>query len=150
MMLPPGSAPEHFVPVQGQAPCFSAISSTTSGACSDLDPYAGLHIHTVKLIQGIPIVASILHPSARALSSSSLTALPEQDSADNYPEIGGSTCGDPIEEGRLIVMVAPAGGPWQNSSSRYPTIGRLEASDDRMPNDEMIQNLNSDFNAIQL
>jgi hypothetical protein len=47
-------------------------------------------------------------------------------------------------------MVAPVGGPWQNSSSRYPTIGRLEASDDRMPNDEMIQNLNPDFNAIQL
>jgi hypothetical protein len=113
MMLPPGSAPEHFLPVQGQAPCFSAISSTTSGACSDLDPYAGLHIHTVKLIQGIPIVASILHPSARALSSSSLTALPEQDSADNYPEIG-----DPVEEGRLIVMVA-----------RLEGLGRIAPAD---------------------
>jgi hypothetical protein len=47
-------------------------------------------------------------------------------------------------------MVAAVGGPSYNSSSRYPTIGRSEASDARMPNDEMIQNLNPDFNVIHL
>jgi hypothetical protein len=36
-------------------------------------------------------------------------------------------------------MVAPAGGPSKNSSSRYPTIGRSEVSNARTPNNEMIQ-----------
>jgi hypothetical protein len=149
-MLPLGSAPERFTPVHGQAPYFSAISSTTSGAYSGLDSYAGLHIRIIKLVQGISIVTSILQPLAGASSSSSLTASPDQDLANDYPEIGESTCGDPAEEGRLIVMVAPAGGPSHNSSSRYSTIRRLEAFDARTPNNGMIQNLNQDFNAIRL
>jgi hypothetical protein len=40
--------------------------------------------------------------------------------------------------------------PRLESLSRYPTIGRSEASDARTPNDGMIQNLNLDFNAICL
>jgi hypothetical protein len=123
-MLPPGVAPKHLVLVYGEAPCFSAISSTTVGVYSGLDPYVELHIRTVKLVQGILIVTSILQPSAGASSSSSSTASLDQGSADDYPEIRESTCRDPIEEGRLIVMVAPAGRPLQNSSSRYLTIGR--------------------------
>jgi hypothetical protein len=95
-------------------------------------------------------VTSILHTSVGASSSSSSAATPDQDSVDDYPEIGESTCGDPTEEGHLIVMVAPAGGPSQNNSSKYPTIKRLEASDARTPNDEIIWNLNSDFNVIRL
>jgi hypothetical protein len=47
-------------------------------------------------------------------------------------------------------MVAPAKGPSQNSSSRYPSIGRSDGSDAQTLNDEMIQNLNSDFNTIWL
>jgi hypothetical protein len=47
-------------------------------------------------------------------------------------------------------MVAPARGPSQNNSSRYPTIERSEASDTQMPNDGMIWNLNPDFNVIRL
>jgi hypothetical protein len=93
---------------------------------------------------------SILQPSVGASGSSSSSAFPDQDLADDYPEIGGSTCGDPTEEGRLIIMVALAGGPSQNSSSRYPTIGKLEAFDARTLNDGMIQNLNPDFNTIRL
>jgi hypothetical protein len=116
-MLPLGSAPERLAPVYGQTLYFLAISSTTGGACSSLDPYTGLHIHTVKLVRGTPIMTSNLQPTAGASSSSSSAASPEQDSGDDYPEIGGSTCGDSTEEGRLIVMVAPAGGPSQNSSS---------------------------------
>jgi hypothetical protein len=149
-MLPPGPTPERLASVYGQAPCFSAISLTTGGACLGLDPYVGLHIRAIQLVRGIPIMTSILRPSAGASRSSSSTMSDEQDSTDDYPEIRGSTCGDSIEEGCLIVMVAPAGGPSQNNSSRYPTIGRSEASGARTPNDGMIQNVNPDFNAIRL
>jgi hypothetical protein len=150
MMLPPEPAPEHLASGYRQAPCLSAISSTTGGAYSGLDPYARLHIRPVKLVQGILIVTSILQPSAGVSSSSLSAASPDQDSVDDYPNIGGSICGDLIREGRLIVMVALAGGPSQHCSSRYPTNGRSEASDARTPDDGMIQNLNSDFNAIRL
>jgi hypothetical protein len=95
-------------------------------------------------------MTSILQPSARASSSSSSAVTPDQDSTDDYPKIGENTYGDPTGEGRLIVMVAPAGGPSHNSSSRCPTIGRSKASDARTPTDGMIQNLNLDFNAIRL
>jgi hypothetical protein len=74
---------------------------------------------------------------------------PDQDLADDYPEIGESTCGDPAEEGCLIVMVGSAGGPSQNSSSRYPIIGRSEVSDAQTSNDEIFWNLNPDFNVIR-
>jgi hypothetical protein len=84
------------------------------------------------------------------IESSSSAVSPYQDSADDYPEIGKNTCGDSDEEGRFIVMVAPAGGPSHNSSSRNPTIGRSETSDARMTNDGIIQNLNPDFNDIRL
>jgi hypothetical protein len=47
-------------------------------------------------------------------------------------------------------MVAPAGAPSHNSSRRYPTIGRSEAFDAWMPNDEMIMNLILDFNVARL
>jgi hypothetical protein len=137
-MLPPGSAPERLTSIYGQAPYFLAISSTSGGAWSGLDPYTRLYIHTAKLIRGILIVTSILQPSARASSSSSLAVSPDQNSADDYPEIGGSTCGDSLEKGHLIVMVAPAQGPSHNSSSRYSTIGISEVSDARTPNDGMI------------
>jgi hypothetical protein len=115
-----------------------------------LDLYTGLHIRTVKLVRGIPIMTSILQPSAGASSSSSLMTSSDQDSADDYPEIGESTCGDLTKEGCLIVMVAPVGGPSQHSFRRYPTIGRSEASDTRTSDDGMIRNLNLDFKAIRL
>jgi hypothetical protein len=149
-MLSLGPALERLALIYGQAPCFSGISYTIGGVCSGLDPYGGQHIHTIKLVQGIPIVTSILQPSVGASSSSSSTATPDQDSADDYPEIRESTRGNPTEEGRLIVMVALVGGPSQNSFSRYPTIGRSEVFDARTPNDEMIRNLNPYFNTIRL
>jgi hypothetical protein len=110
-----------------------------------LDPYVGPYIRTAKLVRAIPIVMSVLQSSAGASSSSSSATFPDQNSADDYPEIGESTCGDSAKEGRLIVMVVLDGGPSHNSSSRYPTIGRSDASDAQMPNDGMIQNLNPDF-----
>jgi hypothetical protein len=62
-ILPPRPELEHLTSVYGQAPCFPVISSTTGGACSGSDPYPGQHIHTVKLVRGIPIVTSILQPT---------------------------------------------------------------------------------------
>jgi hypothetical protein len=149
-MLPPGSAPVHLALVYGQAPYLLGITSTSDGACSALDPYAGSYIRTTKLVQGIPIVTSILQPSTRALSSSSSAAPLDQDSADDYLKIRGSTCWDSTEEGRLIIMMAPTGRPSHNISSRYPTIERSEASDVRTPNNGMIWNLNLDFNVMRL
>jgi hypothetical protein len=133
MMLPPGLAPERLTSAYGQAPYFPAISSTSDGVYSGLDLYAGPYIRTAKLIRGIPVMTSILQSSVGASSSSTLAVSPDQDLADDYPEIEGSTYGDSTEEGHLIVMVAPVGGPSHNSSSRYPTIKRSEASMIRCP-----------------
>jgi hypothetical protein len=47
-------------------------------------------------------------------------------------------------------MVAPTGAPSHNSSSRYPTIRRSEASDARTPSDRLVRNLNQDFNTVRL
>jgi hypothetical protein len=146
-MLPLGSALVRFAPAYVQAP---ASTSTSGSACSDLDPCAGLYIRTAKLVQGIPVVTSIPRPSDGASSSSSSTVSPDQDSFDDYPEIGISTFGDSAREGCLIFMVAPAENLSNNNSSRYPTIRRSEASDARMPDHGMIQNLNPDFNVVWL
>jgi hypothetical protein len=150
MMLPPGSAPERLTPVHGQASCFSATSSTSGGACSGLGFYVGCYICTAKLIRGILIMTSILWPLTGASSSSSSAASPDQDSSYDYPEIKTSTCGDSTGEGRLTIIVAPAGEPSRNSSSRYSTIGRSEESAAQTRNNAMIRNLNSEFNAVQL
>jgi hypothetical protein len=76
-MLPLGQAPGCLALVYGQAPYFLVISSTTGGACSSLNPYVGLHIRTVKLVRGIPIMTSILQPSAGASSSPSSATSPD-------------------------------------------------------------------------
>jgi hypothetical protein len=106
-MLTPGSAPERLAPVYGQASYLSVISATSGGVCLDLNPYAGPYHHTTMFLQEIPNGASILSPSAEASNSSSSAGSPDQDSADDYPEIEGSPCWNSAEEGRLIIMVAP-------------------------------------------
>jgi hypothetical protein len=123
-MLPPGPAPERLTPADGQAPWSLTTSSTSGGAYLGLDPFAGLYIHTAKIVRGIPVVTSILRPMAEASSSSSSAASPDQDSTDDYPEIGISAYGDSVREGRLIFMVAPNGDSSHNSSSRDSTIRR--------------------------
>jgi hypothetical protein len=147
-MLPPGPAPERLTLTDGQAPWSLMTSSTSGGTCSGLDPFAGLYIHTA--VRGIPVMTSTLWPLVGTSSSSSSAPSSDQDSSDDYPEIGISVCGDSAGEGHLIFMVAPNGDLSHNSSSRYSTIGRSEAFDARMPNDGMIQNLNLNFNAIRL
>jgi hypothetical protein len=137
-LLTSGLALERLTPAYGQARYVPTISSTSGEGSSGLNPYTWRYIHTTRFVRGIPIEASILQPLSGASNSSSLAVSPDQDSADNYPKIGGSTCWDFIEEGHLIIMVAPTGAPLHNSSSRYSTIGRSEASDARTPNDGMI------------
>jgi hypothetical protein len=82
-------------------------------------------------------------------SSSTSAASLDQDSTIEYPEIGESTYWNSVNEGRLIIMVAPTKAPSQNSSKRYPTIGRSEVFDARMPNDGMIPNLNPIINVVR-
>jgi hypothetical protein len=119
-MLPPRSAPEHLA---------LASSSASGGSCSGLDLCAGSYIHTAKIIWGIPVVTSILRTLVGALSPSTSALTPDPDSSDDYPEIGANTYGEPGEGGHLICMVAPSGDWSNNTSSRYPTIERSEASD---------------------
>jgi hypothetical protein len=107
-MLPPGTAPEHPAP---------APSSTSSGICSSLDPFVGLYIRIAKLAQGILIMTSTLRPFIGVSSSSSSASSPDQDSSSDYPEIGASACGNSVEDGRFILMVAPDGDRAHNSSS---------------------------------
>jgi hypothetical protein len=140
-MLPPGPAPECLAPTS---------SSASDGSCSGSDPCAGSYIRTAKIVRGIPIVTSILRPLVRASSSSSSASTPDPYSSDDYLEIGASVCGEPVEGGRLIYMVALNGDRSHNSSSRYSTIGRSEASNARTPSSSFVQNLNPDFNAIQV
>jgi hypothetical protein len=140
-MLPPWPGPEH--------PAL-APSSTFGGACSGLDPFVGLYIHTTKIIRGIPIVTSILQPLIGASSSSSSASSPSQDSSNDYPKIEASVCGNSTEDGRLIFMVAPNGDRSRNSSSGYPTIRRSEASDARTPSVDLVRNLNLDFNVVRV
>jgi hypothetical protein len=149
-MLPLGTAPERLASADGQAPWSLMTSSTSGGACSCLDPFVELYIRTANIVWGISVMMFSLRPLARALSLSSSIASPDQYLSDDYPEIGISAYGDSTGEGHLIFMVAPNEDPSHNNSSSYPTSGRSEASDARMANDRMIQNLNPDFNAIWL
>jgi hypothetical protein len=108
-MMPLGPAPERHAQLYGQTSYFPAISSTTGGASSGLDPYAEQHIRTVKVVRVFqsecPSFSHRLGHRARPHRQRPPIKI------QHYPEIGGSTCGDPAEEGRLIIMVAPARGP---------------------------------------
>jgi hypothetical protein len=140
-MLSLGLAPKHPTP---------ALLSTSDSTCSGLDLFAGLYIRTAKLVRDISIVTSTLRTFTRAPSSSSSASSPSRDSSDEYPEIGASACGKSTEDSRLILMVAPNRDRSRNSSSEYPTIKRSETSDAQTPSVGLIQNLNPDFNVVQV
>jgi hypothetical protein len=123
-MLPPRPAPGHLVPMS---------SSASDRSCAGPGHCAGSYICTAKIIQCIPIMTSTLRPLVRASGSSISTSAPDLDSVDDYREIGASACGEPAQDGRFIYMVAPNGDQTSNTSNRYPTIRRSEASDARTP-----------------
>jgi hypothetical protein len=79
-----------------------------------------------------------------------LALTPDPNSSDDYPEIGANVCGEPVKGGCLICMVALNGDQSHNSSNRYPTIRRSEASDARTPSNGLVRNLNSDFNDVRV
>jgi hypothetical protein len=110
-LLTRSSPPKHHVLVYGQALYLSASSSTSGGACSGLNSYAGPYHRGTKTTQGIPTGALIFQPSAGTLSSSTSVVSPDQDSTDDCPEIEGSACWNSADEGRLIILVAPIGAP---------------------------------------
>jgi hypothetical protein len=93
---------------------------------------------------------STLRPFVRASSSSSLASSLGRDSCEDYPEIGASAYENSAEDGHLILMVALNGDQARNSSSGYPTIGRSEAYDTQTPSAGLVQNLNPDFNVVQV
>jgi hypothetical protein len=140
-ILPLGPAPEHLA---------LASSSASGGSYLGSDPCAGSYIRTVKIVWGIPVVTSILQPLVGASSSSTSASTTDLDSSDDYPEIRASACEEPAEGGRLICMVALNSDRSNNTSSRYPTIRRSEASDIRTPSGGLVQNLNPDFNAVRV
>jgi hypothetical protein len=100
--------------------------------------------------RGLPIWKTILQPLVGASSSSSLGETTDRDSAKDYPEIRGSACWNLVIEACRINMVGPARGDSQNSSSKYPTIGGFEASVARTPNNNVVRNLDSNFNTVRL
>jgi hypothetical protein len=140
-MLPPEPAPEHLA---------LASSAASGGSCSGSDPCARSYIRTAKIVRGILVVTSILRPLAGSSSSSTSTSAPDPDSSDDYPEIEASACGEPVEGGRLICMVIPNGDRSNNTSSRYPTIGRSEVFNARTPSGGLVWKLNPDFNAVRV
>jgi hypothetical protein len=115
-VLPLEDALEHLVLVHGPDPCSPANSSASNSAYLGSDPYAGLFLHTIKIAQGIPVMTSILQPSAGASSSSSSTASPGYDSTNDYLKIKGSTSWNYGKEGHMICMVVPNENPSCNSS----------------------------------
>jgi hypothetical protein len=140
-MLPPGAAPEHLA---------LASLSASGGSYSGSNPYAGSYICTTKIVRGIPVVSAIIRPLARASSPSSSASTPDPDSSDDYPKIRANTRGELTKGGCLIYMVALNGDRSNNTSNRYPTIGRSEASDARTPSGGFVQNLNPDFNVVRV
>jgi hypothetical protein len=119
-VLAPGPTSEHLAPTS---------SSTSSSFCVGSGHCAGNYICTAKIVRGIPIVTSILRPLVGASSSSISASTPDSDSFDEYPEIGADTCREPTKDGRFIYMVVLNGDRSSNTSNRYPTIERSEASD---------------------
>jgi hypothetical protein len=91
-LLTQGPAPKRLASVYWHPPYLLASSSTSGGVCLGLNPYAGPYHCAAKMTWGIPIETPIFQSSAETLSSSTSAASPDQDSSDDYPEIGGSTC----------------------------------------------------------
>jgi hypothetical protein len=140
-MLPPRPTLEHLAPTSSSA---SGRSCVGSGHC------AGNYICTTKIVWGIPVVTSIIRPLAGESSSSTSASTPDSDLSDDYPEIEANACEEPVKHDHFIYMVAPNGDRSSNTSIRYPTIRRSEASDARTPSGGLAQNLNPDFNVVRV
>jgi hypothetical protein len=148
-LLTRGLAPKHPVPIYEKTPYYSVNPSTSGGAYSGLNPYAGSYYLPVMTSQGRPIGKTILQSLDGASSSLSSGATPDRDSLEYYPKIGGSACSNPDIDAHCISMVGPARGNSQNNSSKYPTIGGSKASNARTPNNTVVPTLNPSFNTMR-
>jgi hypothetical protein len=149
-LLTQGLTPRHPTLVYGKPSYLPGNPSTSGGACSDLNPYAGSYYLSAKTSQGCPIRKTILQPSAGASSFSSSGETSYRDSAKDYPEIRDNACWNPTIKAYRINMVGLAMGDSQNSSSKHPTIGGSESSNARTPSSNIVRNLNSNFNTVRL
>jgi hypothetical protein len=68
-LLTQGPAPRHLAPVYRVSPYYPADPSTSGGACSGLNPHAGSYYLFAKTSSGATL---------------------DQESIEDYPEIGGS------------------------------------------------------------
>jgi hypothetical protein len=92
-LLARGPAPSQHKPVYGETPYYPvdpSASSTSNGACSSLNPYAGSYYFFAMTSQGYPIETPIIQPSVGTLSSTSSEAFAHRDSVEYYPEIKSS------------------------------------------------------------
>jgi hypothetical protein len=134
-----------------QKSLYYPVDPSTSGrAYSGLNPYAGSYYLCAMTSHRCLIGKTILQSLAGAMSSSSSGATPNRDSFEDYPEIRGSACWKPAIKACCINMVGQAGGNSQNNSSKYLTIGGSKAPDAWTPNNNIVQNLNPDFNTVRL
>jgi hypothetical protein len=142
--------PEYAAPTTGtRAPGSGCIISIRRFLLKIGSMFWDLHPHRQDC-SGHPD-QNIHPPTLTGVSSSSSSAsIPNPNSSDDYPEIGASACEEPAEGGHLIYMVALNDDRSHNYSSRYPTIGRSEASDAQTPSGGLVQNLNPDINAVRV
>jgi hypothetical protein len=138
-MLPPKPAPGHLAPMS---------SSTLGRSCIGPGRCAESYIRTAKIIQGILVVKSTLRLLVGASGSSTSASTPDSDSTDDYPEIEANAYREPAKDVRFIYIVAPNDDRSSNTSSRYPTIRRSEASNDRTASGGLARNLIPDFNTV--
>jgi hypothetical protein len=131
-----------------RTPSFNFVISIRS--CVGSGRCVGNYICVAQIIQGNLVVTSILRPLTGASNSSTSASTPDSDSSDDYPEIGVGACGEPVKDDYFIYKVALNDDRSSNTSNRYPTIRRSEASDARTPSGGLAQNLNSDFNVVRV
>jgi hypothetical protein len=108
-MLPPSEATEH-----------TALSSASSETQADSDFFDRPYIRTIKLVQGIPILTTILRPCAGASSSSSSALSSDHGLSEGHPEIGSAPAEAPRASAassvwwpqtKISPTTAPAGIP---------------------------------------
>jgi hypothetical protein len=92
-LLTQGATLKHPAPMYGKAPYYPIDPSTSSGACSSLNPHAGPYYLAAMMSQGILVRATISQPSTGTLSSSSSGASPDRDFTEDYPKIGAVAIG---------------------------------------------------------
>jgi hypothetical protein len=123
-----GSALRHPVSVYGKAPYYPVDQSTSGGACSGLNPYAGSYYLSTMTSQRFSIGTPISQPSAGVASSFSMRVSLDRDSTKDYPEIGGRDCWNPAVEGCCISIVSDSLGDQKHPMHGHPVSDSFRIS----------------------